>query len=104
MPVIPTTLSVRTYEQMSAYFEDKDIDLGKLMCFFSMVDSRKKMHTETMQHLYKDKRFFEHYIPYLSDIEKMGVKNAPVEVFAPNGQAATSYRALWAEVKAAIKG
>jgi len=99
MPVIPTTLSVRTYEQVKSYFADKDIDQGKLMCFFSLVDTRKKMHSETMQDLYKDRRFFEHYIPYLSDIEKMGVKNAPVEVFAPSGYATTCYRALWTEIK-----
>jgi chromosome partitioning protein len=99
MPVIPTTLSVRTYEQVKTYFEDKKIDEGKLMCFFSLVDTRKKMHNEIMRDLYKDKRFFEHFIPYLSDIEKMGVKNAPVEVFAPNGYATTCYRALWSEIK-----
>jgi chromosome partitioning protein len=99
MPVIPTTLSVRTYEQVKGYFADKDIDEGKLMCFFSLVDSRKKMHNEIMQTLYKDMRFFEHYIPYLSDIEKMGIKNAPVEVFAPSGYATTCYRALWSEIK-----
>lgn len=102
MPVIPTTLSVRTYEQVKKYFEDKEIDLGKLMCFFTMVDVRKNMHNDIMQQLYKDKRFFEYYIPYLSDIEKMGVKHAPVEVFAPSGYAATCYRALWTEIKEGV--
>ena len=102
MPVIPTTLSIRTYEQVKHYFEDKEIDMGKLMCFFTMVDSRKNMHNDTMQQLYKDKRFFEHYIPNLSDIEKMGIKNAPVEVFAPSGYATTCYRALWQEIKEGV--
>lgn len=102
MPVIPTTLSVRTYEQVKNYFEDKDIDLSKLMCFFTMVDIRKNMHKDTMQHLYKDMRFFEHYIPDLSDVEKMGVKNAPLEVFAPSSYAATCYRALWGDIKEGV--
>lgn len=102
MPVIPTTLSVRTYEQVKAYFEDKQIDGSKLMCFFTMVDARKNMHNDTMQQLYKDKRFFEHYIPNLSDIEKMGVKNAPVEVFAPSGYASICYRALWNDIKEGV--
>ena len=102
MPVIPTTLSVRTYEQVKKYFEDKEIDPGKLMCFFTMVDVRKNMHNDIMQQLYRDKRFFEYYIPYLSDIEKMGVKHAPVEVFAPSGHAAVCYRALWAEIKEGV--
>jgi hypothetical protein len=102
MPVIPTTLSIRTYEQVKAYFEDKQIDLTKLICFFTMVDIRKNMHNHTMLELYKDKRFFEHYIPNLSDIEKMGVRNAPVEVFAPSGYASTCYRALWNDIKEGV--
>jgi cellulose biosynthesis protein BcsQ len=102
MPVIPTTLSVRTYEQVRGYFEDKDIDLNKMMCFFTMADIRKNMHNDTMQHLYKDKRFFEHYVPNLSEVEKMGIKRAPLEVFAPSGYANTCYRALWTEIKEGV--
>ncbi len=102
MPVIPTTLSVRTYDQVKQYFEDKGIDLGKLMCFFTMVDIRKNMHNDTMLQLYKDKRFFEHYIPNLSDIEKMGTRKAPVEAFAPGGYAALCYRALWNDIKEGV--
>lgn len=102
MPVIPTTLSVRTYEIVKQYFEEKAIGLEKLMCFFTLVDTRKTMHNEVMQRLYKDKRFFEYYIPYLSDIEKMGMHHAPVEVFAPTSLAATCYRALWNELKEGV--
>ena len=102
MPVIPTTLSVRTYEQVQHYFENKGLELGKLMCFFTMVDIRKNMHNNTMQQLYKDMRFFEHYIPYLSDVEKMGLRNAPLEVFAPSSYAAICYRALWNEIKEGV--
>ncbi|XZF13517.1 ParA family protein [Chitinophagaceae bacterium MMS25-I14] len=102
MPVIPTTLSLRTYDLVKAHFEDKDLELGKLMCFFTMVDSRKNLHNEIMQDLLKDRRFFLYYIPYLSDIEKMGVHHAPVEVFAKNSYAAICYRALWNEIKEGV--
>ncbi|HRO41890.1 MAG TPA: AAA family ATPase [Flavipsychrobacter sp.] len=102
MPVIPTTLSLRTYEIVKKYFEDKEVGIEKLMCFFTMVDIRKTMHNEIMQHLYKDKRFFEYYIPYLSDIEKMGMHGAPLETFAASGYAATCYRALWNEIKEGV--
>ena len=104
MPVIPTTLSIRTYEQVKNYFNSKEIDTNKLMCFFTMVDTRKNMHNDVMRQLYKDMRFFEHYIPYLSDIEKMGIKNAPLEVFAPSSFAATCYRALWNDIKEGVLG
>lgn len=101
MPVIPTTLSVRTYEIVKSYFTDK-AELEKLMCFFTMVDIRKNMHKDVMSELYKDKRFFEYYIPYLSDIEKMGVKNAPVGAFSPSSYANTCYKALWNEIKEGV--
>jgi chromosome partitioning protein len=102
MPVIPTTLSVRTYDIVKSYFEEKAGELEKLMCFFTMVDIRKNMHKDVMAQLYKDKRFFEYYVPYLSDIERMGIKNAPVEAFAPSSFAATCYRALWNEIKEGV--
>ncbi|MEZ5018031.1 MAG: ParA family protein [Flavipsychrobacter sp.] len=102
MPVIPTTLSLRTYEIVSEYFENKKVGLEKLMCFFSMVDIRKNMHKDVMNDLYKNQHFFEHYIPNLSDIERMGVHNAPVETFAPSSYAAICYRALWAEIKEGV--
>lgn len=102
MPVIPTTLSVRTYDIVRDYFRDKELDEEKLMCFFSMVDGRKSLHTETMQVLGADRRFFEHYIPYLSEIEKMGLHQAPVTAFAPTGRAAQCYHDLWTEIKEGV--
>lgn len=102
MPIIPTTLSVRTYDMVKDYFKEKDLDLSKMMCFFTMVDLRKNMHNEIMETLYKDKRFFQNYIPYLSDVEKMGVYKAPVEGFAPSGYAAQCYRDLWTEIKEGV--
>ncbi|MBA3827765.1 MAG: ParA family protein [Taibaiella sp.] len=102
MPVIPSTLSIRSYELVKDYFADKEIDLAKLMCFFSMVDVRKNMHNDVMQQLYKDKRFFEYYIPYTSGVEKMGLHHAPVEAFAPSSYASVCYRALWREIKEGV--
>jgi cellulose biosynthesis protein BcsQ len=102
MPVIPTTLSIRTYEIVKAYFHDKGIEKDKLMCFFTMVDIRKNMHKQTMELLHKDKRFFEYYIPYTSGVEKMGIYHAPVEAFAPSSYAAICYRALWNEIKEGV--
>ncbi len=102
MPVIPTTLSVRTYEMVKAYMKEKELDLSRLTCFFTMVDLRKNMHNEIMEILYKDKHFFQSYIPYLSDVEKMGIYQAPVEVFARSSYAAQCYRDLWVEIKEGV--
>ena len=102
MPVIPTTLSIKSYNTVKNYFKEANIDVKKMTCFFTMVDSRKTMHTETMETLFKDKRFFANYIPYLSDVEKMGVHQAPIMEFANNSYAAKSYRDLWEEIKEGV--
>lgn len=102
MPTIPTTLSVRTYKIVKDYFAEKDLDASKLMCFFTMADGRKTMHNEIMKALHKDHRFFWNYIPYLSDVEKMGIHQAPLHVFARSSYAAQSYTELWEEIKEGV--
>jgi cellulose biosynthesis protein BcsQ len=102
MPTIPTTLSVRTYEMVKDYFKEKSLDLEKLMCCFTMVDIRKNMHTDTMDELIRDNKFFSNYIPYLADVEKMGVYQAPIAVFAPSSYAAKCYQDLWEEIKEGV--
>lgn len=102
MPVIPTTLSIRTYNMVKDYFKEKDLDIKKMMCFFTMADLRKNLHNEIMEELYKDKRFFQNYIPYLSDVEKMGIHKAPIMEFANSSYAATCYRELWTEIKEGV--
>lgn len=102
MPVIPTTLSVRSYNMVKNYLKEAEIDIKKLTCFFTMVDSRKTMHQDTMETLFKDKRFFANYIPYLSDVEKMGIHQAPIMEFANSSYAAKSYRDLWEEIKEGV--
>ncbi len=102
MPVIPTTLSVRTYNMVKDYFKEKNVDSSKMTCFFTMTDLRKNMHKEIMEELYKDKRFFQNYIPYLSDVEKMGNHKTPIMEYANSSYAANCYRELWTEIKEGI--
>ena len=102
MPIIPTTLSIRTYNMVKDYFKEKDLDSSKLMCFFTMADLRKNMHNEIMELLYKDKKFFQNYIPYLSDVEKMGIHRQPIEEYARSSYAAKCYYDLWTEIKEGV--
>jgi chromosome partitioning protein len=101
MPVIPTTLSLRTYEMVKHYLKDREM-MDKLACFFTMADLRKTMHAQVIESLMEDKLFFEHYIPYLSDVERMGSKRAPIEEYAKNCYAAICYRAVWEEIKEGV--
>jgi chromosome partitioning protein len=102
MPIIPTTLSIRTYNMVKDYFKDKDLDSSKLMCFFTMADRRKNLHNEIMEQLYKDKKFFQNYIPYLSEVEKMGIHRQPIEEYARSSYAARCYHDLWTEIKEGV--
>lgn len=99
MPNIPTTLSIRSFETVNDYFKENDLDRSKIKCFFSMVDHRKNLHHEVMNEFYKDKYFLKSYIPYLSDVEKMGVHEAPIETYAASSYAAQCYRDLWKEIR-----
>jgi len=100
VPVIPTPLSERTYDQLVRFFKDKDYDRKKLLPFFSMVDARKQLHQETavaMRQRYK--RILRNAIPYSTDVERMGVHRTPIDLFARGRQANKAYLALWEEIK-----
>ncbi len=99
MPNIPTVLSIRSFEKVMEYFKENDLDKTKVKCFFSMVDHRKNLHHETMQQFYKEKIFFKSYLPYLSDVEKMGIHQQPIFEYANNSYAAQCYRDLWKEIR-----
>jgi cellulose biosynthesis protein BcsQ len=100
LPLIPTTLSLRSYLQIVQFFEDKELDMGKLAPFFTQVDRRKKVHRETVD-LYagRDNRFLKTWIPYSSDVENMGTHRKPLPAYSQKSKASEAYRSLWAEIK-----
>lgn len=104
VPVIPSTLSERTFEQLLDFFKQHKLRRKKLIPFFSMVQRQKTMHTETMERLrssYK-KTFLDESIPFSSDVEKMGIHRAPVMSYARSKPAAKAYHLLWKELKSNI--
>jgi cellulose biosynthesis protein BcsQ len=99
VPLIPTTLSVRTLDQLSDFVDEFRGHRPRVLAFFSMVDRRKKLHREITEKLSAERdEVARTAIPALSLIETMSVERAPVTVFAPASAAAKSYRALWTEV------
>jgi len=100
VPMIPTTLSVRTYRQLLAFCKKKKYDVARIYPFFSMVDRHKKMHKELMLSVSKDfKGVMKSFIPYLAQVEKMGIYRAPVAAYAPDSLASKSYQNLWSKVQ-----
>jgi cellulose biosynthesis protein BcsQ len=99
VPLIPTTLSVRTLDQLTEFVVGFDGRRPEIRAFFSMVDRRKRLHQEiTAQLLAERPVVAATTIPAMSLIERMSVERAPVAAFAPNSQAARAFRALWTEI------
>ena len=100
VPLIPTTLSVRTYKQLLSFCKKNNYDVAKIYSFFSMVDRHKKMHKELMVSVSRVfKGVLRSFVPYLALIEKMGIYRAPVAVYSPASLAAQSYQNLWDKVQ-----
>jgi chromosome partitioning protein len=101
VPLIPTTLSVRTLEQLADFVAEFSGRKPQLLAFFSMVDRRKKLHREITEKLIVERaEVARTAIPALSVIETMSVERAPVAVYAPKSSAAKAYRDLWTELLA----
>ena len=103
VPVVPSTLSVRSYQQLLAFVKEHEYDSKKIIPFFSMVQRSKKMHRDIVDStLQQDGVFLKSTIPFTSDIEKMGVTREPVPFSAPNSPAAQAYQCLWQEMQGVI--
>lgn len=105
VPVIPTTLSIRTFEQLDRFVDDnpdvvKDLEV---LGFFSMVDRRKRLHRELLVELRAARPdMLDAVVPTVTDIERMGVHRQPVAAFAPDSRAARAYAALWDEIRSRL--
>lgn len=103
-PIIPTTLSLRTLEQLKKFIKESKLKNLKLIPFFSMADRRKNMHKEIMESLtQKHPDLLQTVIPYASDIERMGLERMPLGGFMNKSRSTDAYQALWQEILDAIK-
>jgi len=104
VPVIPTTLSHRTFEKLLQFFKNNKIPVKKILPFFSMVEIRKNMHKNSIEALQKEYPvFLNNKIQYSSIVEKMGIYREPIGSFSPRSVPALQYGALWGEVKKLLK-
>jgi chromosome partitioning protein len=100
VPLIPTTLSVRTLDQLTEFIGGFDGKRPRILAFFSMLDRRKRLHREIAEELRAERSdVAATVIPALSAIERMSVGRQPVTAHAPRSQAARYYRDLWQEAR-----
>jgi cellulose biosynthesis protein BcsQ len=100
IPVIPTMLSLRSYLHIRKFFKKELYDPAKILTFFSMTENDKTMHRKIMERMSRHfKGVLRSPIPFLYDVEKMGIYREPLPVFAPHSAAAKAYQNLWEEIK-----
>jgi chromosome partitioning protein len=99
VPIIPTILSMETFQKILNFLKEKQYPKSRTVAFFSQVDSRKKIHKETVAaYSTNSKWYLKHKIPYLSEIERMGIYRAPITAKQPNSQSAKAFISLWQEI------
>lgn len=104
IPLIPTTLSMLTYEKLLKFFKNRKLKKSKLLPFFCMVEYRKRMHREIIENQFLiNHTFLKSRIPYSAEIEKMGLHRSPLVYFKPKSKAAEAYQNLWQEINNVIR-
>jgi chromosome partitioning protein len=97
VPIIPATLSSRTFDQLAPLVSGGP----QVLAFFSMVEVRKSLHREVMAQLRQrhPRSLLGAAIPNADEIERMGVERDVVAAFAPDCPGAIAYRTLWLDVR-----
>jgi chromosome partitioning protein len=103
VPIIPATLSSRTFDQLSALVRaGAGGERGlQVLAFFSMVEVRKSHHREVMAQVrgVHAVTMLGAAIPAADEVERMGIERDVVAGFAPQSRAALAYEALWWDVR-----
>ncbi|KAA0235784.1 MAG: Sporulation initiation inhibitor protein Soj [Acidimicrobiales bacterium] len=103
VPLIPTTLSVRTLDQLDAVVAGVNTGGVAIAPFFSMVDRRRNLHCEIVSSLPEERpEILSTQIPYSSSVEQMSVRRAPLGDYSVRSRASEAFRSLWEEIKGRV--
>jgi cellulose biosynthesis protein BcsQ len=104
VPLIPTVLSVRTFDQLAAFVKELRGRKPMLRGYFSMLDRRRKLHQEILAELPAERSDVSSIaIPSASAVEQMSVRRMPLVAYAPSSPAADAFGELWGEVARLLK-
>lgn len=96
IPIIPTPLSIRAYEQLRTFWAADAATSARFLPFFSMVDRRRQLQCELVTSFAQTHpEVLRSFIPYASQVERMGEHRAPLQAFAPGSPGARAFVALW---------
>ena len=102
VPLIPSPLSLRTYDQLRRFVADEVAEPPRILAFFSMTDGRRRLHREVIDELSGHDGVLRTAIPSASDVERMAVHRRVLADFAPHGRAGRAYAQLWDELRELI--
>jgi cellulose biosynthesis protein BcsQ len=103
IPTIPTILSLHTLKQIDKFFRKHRLEDVTLLPFYSMVDWRKGLHRRIVNESTGDGRMLATSIPYATEVERMGLRRAPLTSYASNSRAGEAFRALWTEIQTRVE-
>jgi chromosome partitioning protein len=103
VPLIPSPLSIRTYDQLQGFVAGEVSKPPRILAFFSMTDGRKSMHREVIAELSAARGdILTSMIPAASDVERMALHRRVIAQTAPSGPAGLAYVALWWELRSRL--
>jgi chromosome partitioning protein len=103
VPTVPTTLSVRTLDQLTGFLDGDTDDGPEVLPFVSMLDRRKTLHRELLESLATvEPPFLSTTIPNASAVERMAVRRAPLGEISPRSRARRAFTDLWSELAARL--
>ncbi len=98
-PVVPSSLSLRTLEQMRRFREESGAEEVALLPFLAMVDRRRRLHRDNADLLAGTGGFLTTVIPMASAVERAAESLSPVVLAAPSSPATAAYLSLWMELQ-----
>jgi chromosome partitioning protein len=99
VPLVPSTLSVRTFDQLQTFLAGGPQPAPEIVAFLSMVDRRRRLHRDLAASLPETlPGVARSGIPVASAVELMGVTRVPLVVQHPGSPAARAYADLWAQI------
>jgi chromosome partitioning protein len=106
VPIIPATLSSRTFDQLAELVRQTGNGGPQVLAFFSMVEVRKSLHREVMARVRAAHPglILGAAIPSADEIERMGEARSVIELMAPGSSASIAYQALWWDMSRRLRG
>ncbi len=100
IPLVPTTLALRSFDQLTAFVAQAKPPRPVILAFFSMADRRKRLHRDTITQVRAERSdVAQAVVPAASVVEQMGPRRLPVLLLSPSSEAARAYQGLWSEVR-----